>query len=318
MGSLFSGPETTSAKKIGKIQNKQNTQNAYQNAAFNRVNQQDQYGNQLSYQQTGKDANGNPIFNASQSLGQTGQQFAGGLGAIGQQYFQGAQNLLNNPADYTNAGVEARINELGARRLDPRFQREGDALHTQLVNRGLDPTSEAYKAQMEQFGQTKNDAYNQLALQGRGQAFDEALRGRSAQIEELQGLTAPGLRYGMNAISPNLINAPGVNVGNVDMAGLYGQQNAQNVAQHNAMLGGLASVAGTGAQMFMMSDRRMKRDITLVGKAANGLNVYDFRYIGGDDTVYRGFMADEVRAVNPEAVVTIGGIDHVDMAKAAR
>jgi hypothetical protein len=244
MGSLFSGPETTSAKKIGKIQNKQNTQNAYQNSAFNRINQQDQYGNQLSYQQTGKDANGNPIFNASQSLGQTGQQFAGGLGAIGQQYFQGAQNLLNNPADYTNAGVEARINELGARRLDPRFQREGDALHTQLVNRGLDPTSEAYKAQMEQFGQTKNDAYNQLALQGRGQAFDEALRGRSAQLEELQGLTAPGLKYGMNAISPNLINAPGVNVGNVDMAGLYGQQNAQNVAQHNAMLGGIASAVG--------------------------------------------------------------------------
>jgi hypothetical protein len=48
----------------------------------------------------------------------------------------------------------------------------------------------------------------------------------------------------MNAISPNLINAPGVNVGNVDMAGLYGQQNAQNVAQHNAMLGGIGSIAG--------------------------------------------------------------------------
>jgi hypothetical protein len=275
MGSLFGGPEPPKPMNIKKVSaqaNTQNTQNAYQNAAFNRVNQQDQYGNQLSYQQTGKDANGNPIFNASQSLGQTGQQFAGGLGSIGQQYFSGAQNLLNNPADYTNAGTEARIDELGRRRLDPRFQREGDALHTQLVNRGLDPTSEAYKAQMEQFGQTKNDAYNQLALQGRGQAFDEALRGRSAQIEELQGLTAPGLKYGMNAISPNLINAPGVGVQNVDIAGLHtakaAQQQAayqQQLSQHNGMLGGLASIGGSLAMAPMTGGG------SLFGNAVGGL-----------------------------------------------
>jgi hypothetical protein len=254
MGSLFSSPSAPKPINVAKTAAKvgaQNTKDAYQSASFNRINQQDQYGNQLSYQQTGTDANGNPIFNASQQLGQTGQQFAGGLGAIGQQYFQGAQNLLNNPADYTNAGTEARIDELGRRRLDPRFQREGDALHTQLVNRGLDPTSEAYKAQMTQFNEGKNDAYNQLALQGRGQAFDEALRGRSAQIEELQGLTAPGLKYGMNAISPNLINAPGVNSGNVDIMGLTkmrtDQQNANYqaaVSQQNAAMGGLASIAG--------------------------------------------------------------------------
>jgi hypothetical protein len=275
MGSLFGGPEPPKPMNIKKVSaqaNTQNTQNAYQNAAFNRVNQQDQYGNQLSYQQTGKDANGNPIFNASQSLGQTGQQFAGGLGSIGQQYFSGAQNLLNNPADYTNAGTEARIDELGRRRLDPRFQREGDALHTQLVNRGLDPTSEAYKAQMEQFGQTKNDAYNQLALQGRGQAFDEALRGRSAQIEELQGLTAPGLKYGMGAVSPNLVNTPGVNVGNVDLTQLYGMNQAQKnanyqsqVASQQGMLGGLASIGGSLAMAPMTGGG------SLFGNAVGGL-----------------------------------------------
>jgi hypothetical protein len=255
MGSLFSSPKPPKPLNVGKVSAEQqaaNTNNAFQQEAFNRLNQTDQYGNQLKYKQSGTDGRGNPIYSVNQSLGQTGQQFAGGLGGLGMEYFQGAQNLLGNPADYTNAGTEARINELGARRLDPRFQREGDALHTQLVNRGLDPTSEAYKAQMTQFGETKNDAYNQLALQGRGQAFDEALRGRSAQIEELQGLTAPGLKYGMGAVNPNLVNTPGVNVGNVDLTQLYGMQQAQKNANYqsqvqnqNGMLGGLASIGGS-------------------------------------------------------------------------
>jgi hypothetical protein len=275
MSSLFSSPEPPKPLNVKKVSGEQqaaNTANAWQQSAFNRVNQQDQFGNQLNYAQTGKDAQGNPIFSASQQLGQTGQQFAGGLGGLGQQYFQGAQGLLGNPADYTNAGTEARIDELGRRRLDPRFQREGDALHTQLVNRGLDPTSEAYKAQMTQFGETKNDAYNQLALQGRGQAFDEALRGRSAQIEELQGLTAPGLKYGMGAISPNLVNTPGVNVGNVDLTQLYGMNQAQKnanyqsqVASQHGMLGGLASIGGSLAMAPMTGGG------SLFGNAVGGL-----------------------------------------------
>jgi hypothetical protein len=275
MGSLLSSPEPPKSLNVAKVSaeaQKANTQNAWQQSAFNRVNQQDQYGNTLGYSQTGKDAKGNPIFSATQALGQTGQQFAGGLGGLGMEYFQGAQSLLGNPADYTNAGTEARIDELGRRRLDPRFQREGDALHTQLVNRGLDPTSEAYKAQMDQFGQTKNDAYNQLALQGRGQAFDEALRGRSAQIEELQGLTAPGLKYGMGAVSPNLVNTPGVNVGNVDLTQLYGMNQAQKnanyqsqVASQNGMLGGLASIGGSIAMAPVTGGG------SLFGNAAQGL-----------------------------------------------
>jgi hypothetical protein len=267
MGSLFSSPKPPKPLNVAKVsaeQQKANTNNAFQQEAFNRLNQTDQYGNQLKYKQSGTDGRGNPIYSVNQSLGQTGQQFAGGLGSLGMEYFQGAQNLLGNPADYTNAGTEARIDELGRRRLDPR--------HTQLVNRGLDPTSEAYKAQMDQFGQTKNDAYNQLALQGRGQAFDEALRGRSAQIEELQGLTAPGLKYGMGAVNPNLVNTPGVNVGHVDLTSLYGMQQAQKNANYqaqvqnqNGMLGGLASIGGSLAMAPMTGGG------SLFGNAVGGL-----------------------------------------------
>ena len=52
------------------------------------------------------------------------------------------------------------------------------------------------------------------------------------------------------------------------------------------------------------SDIRLKTDIERVGTAANGLPLYDFRYIGGDD-VYRGVMAQDVLERFPEAVCTM-------------
>lgn len=49
------------------------------------------------------------------------------------------------------------------------------------------------------------------------------------------------------------------------------------------------------------SDIRLKTDIERIGIAANGLPIYDFKYIGSDE-VYRGVMAQDVLAVFPEAV----------------
>jgi hypothetical protein len=58
----------------------------------------------------------------------------------------------------------------------------------------------------------------------------------------------------MGAVSPNLVNTPGVNVQGVDMAGLYGMNQAQKnanyqaqVSNQNGMLGGLASIGGAMA-----------------------------------------------------------------------
>jgi hypothetical protein len=54
----------------------------------------------------------------------------------------------------------------------------------------------------------------------------------------------------------------------------------------------------------MVSDIRLKTDIEQVGIAANGLPIYNFKYIGGD-VVYRGVMAQDVLEVFPEAVTTM-------------
>jgi hypothetical protein len=42
-----------------------------------------------------------------------------------------------------------------------------------------------------------------------------------------------------------------------------------------------------------LSDVQLKKDIKLVGKSSSGLNVYNFKYIGEDET-YQGVMAQEV------------------------
>ena len=56
------------------------------------------------------------------------------------------------------------------------------------------------------------------------------------------------------------------------------------------------------AEVLTPSDIRLKRDVTQIGRLANGLKLYRYRYLWSD-TVYVGVMAQEVAAVMPEAVM---------------
>lgn len=63
-----------------------------------------------------------------------------------------------------------------------------------------------------------------------------------------------------------------------------------------AGVGGLLGAFGGG-----FSDRRLKTDITAIGKADNGLVIYKYRFIG--NPIFQiGFMADEVNDVSPDCV----------------
>jgi outer membrane immunogenic protein len=66
-----------------------------------------------------------------------------------------------------------------------------------------------------------------------------------------------------------------------------------------------ASYAATPA--IALSDARLKRDITLVGRLDDGLGLYSYRYLWSD-TVYVGVMAQEVALIRPDAVVR-GALD---------
>ncbi len=62
--------------------------------------------------------------------------------------------------------------------------------------------------------------------------------------------------------------------------------------------GGTRRVAHAGRR----SDIRLKQDIVRLGQLDSGIGIYRFRYQGRDHTTYVGVMAQEVRAVMPEAV----------------
>lgn len=68
-----------------------------------------------------------------------------------------------------------------------------------------------------------------------------------------------------------------------------------------AMLALLLSEPAAAASITV-SDIRLKRDITWVGRLPNGLGLYRYRYLW-NDTAYVGVMAQEVESVAPDAVV---------------
>ncbi len=94
----------------------------------------------------------------------------------------------------------------------------------------------------------------------------------------------------------------------------YGNQGGDSIGSVLGGIGGLAAGVAKAAPVFGLSDRRLKQDIEVVGPhEPTGLTIYEFAYKTDPTRRFHGFMADEVRNVNPEAVVTgEDGFDRVD------
>jgi hypothetical protein len=99
--------------------------------------------------------------------------------------------------------------------------------------------------------------------------------------------------------------------------GVYGaQQGMLDTVLGGNIVSGLMNLGGKLWPSFpSLSDVRAKEDIAPVGKMFDGQNVYKFRY-KGDSTPRIGLLAQEVEREFPEAVREIGGLKHVDYAKA--
>ena len=143
--------------------------------------------------------------------------------------------------------------------------------------------------QQDAFAQTNIDADMAKYYEGENQSYDELQRAASLAM----GLGGMG--------SKAKTSEPGG--GALGMAG--------DVMQIAGPLMMMASMAA-------FSDRRLKTDIHRVGTTDNGLGLYMFRYIYDEPeaTMHLGVMADEVEAVNPEAVITRpDGFKMVDYAR---
>jgi len=181
-------------------------------------------------------------------------------------------------------------------------QRDED-LRTRLANQGIKAGSAAYSQEQDTFNQGTNDAYNQLLLNGRQQAVQEALTERNQPINEITALMG-GSQVGTPQFGA-ATNQPSLPT--VDYAGMV-DQNYQNqlgayntqMQQRNGILGGLF---GLGGKLIGLSDKRSKKNIEKVGKV-DGIDLYSFKYRKGmgDGKAHVGVMAQEVEKTHPEAV----------------
>lgn len=242
------------------------------------------------------------------------QSAKGNLADLASQQSGFLKDYMAKPVDLNNEAVESRLFELGRKRLDPMFAEQQEALRTRLANQGIGAGSEAFDREMGRFAEGQNDAYNQLLLQGRGQAVQEALTERNQPINEISALLS-----GSQVSMPQFSGQQQPQIPTTDNAGLINENYNQRLGiwqQENAMTQGiLGGLFGLGGKLIGLSDETRKTDIRRVGTLDNGLPVYAYRYTAGGP-VQLGVLAQEVEQSRPDAVTTIGDVKMVDYEKA--
>ena len=159
------------------------------------------------------------------------------------------------------------------------------------------------QAQEAQFNQGL--ASGQFANQAHAQALQEADYAKNAPLNMLNAL-----RQGNQVQTPQFINA--ATGTQIQPAPIYNATadgyNAQ-MAKYNADLqargGFLSGLASLGSAAILASDRRLKANISLIGRRPDGLNLYSYDYVWGQPAV--GVMADEVAVLRPEALGPVVG-----------
>lgn len=232
-----------------------------QNLQLNRYNQVNPLGAQ-SWQQ---DANGNwtqinqlapnqqTLLSQQEDIGTNMNDIAlGQLGTIGDTLAQG-MNFDALPVAPINAGQTAQDALMA--RLQPQFERDQNALNTQLANQGIGIGTEAWQNAQDQLGRNKNDAMIQAGLQGintgynaRNQAMQEAAFRQNQPINALNALRSGGQVSMPNFVNQGSIAAPDyTGAANSTFNAQMGNYNA-GVAQNNNLLSGLFGLGGTALQ----------------------------------------------------------------------
>lgn len=190
--------------------------------------------------------------------------------------------------------------------LQPDLDRAQNEQKVTLAERGIPIGSEIYTNEANRL-----DAARANALTGAAQDAVLAAGQEQSRMQADQ-LAARGTNYNEIAALlsgasggqlPAFQNTPAYQAAAPDISGLvtnaYNQQMNQYNSQRGSMLNGLF---GLGAAAIGLSDRRAKEDIRKVGRLDNGLNLYSYKYKGGEGPRHVGLMAQEVQKVNPDAV----------------
>lgn len=305
-----SAPAPPRPKDTSAAQTSTNVGTAIANAMLGNVNENTPYGS-LTYEQTGTHTWNDPYtrktydiptFTSTQTLSPDLQQTNDNLIGMARDQSGMLREHLAKPIDLSNEATEARLMELGRSRLDPLLAERRDSEATRLANQGVRLGSTAYDRAMRGVNEGENDAYNQLLLQGRGQAIQEAITERTQPINEITALLSGTQVAQPNFLQPNMPQVP-----TTDVAGIINQNYNQRLAAWQQNQAGVGSAIGALGGLFALSDERTKKDKEKITDLDDdGTGLWAFRYKSEDDDAPKhiGLMAQEVESVDPSAVIT--------------
>lgn len=262
--SLLNKPSTPDAPNYAALAQQQADQQQAlidQQTAANRFNQVTPYGS-LTWSQ---DANGN--WTQTQTLSPDQQAILNQQNALSLGLGTAQNSMLGQVTDtysqpFTGGDAAARQQTIDsqyaamASRLDPQWAQRESALNTRLANQGISAGSEAYANALREFGNQRNDAYQQAnnsALQLGNQEFQNSFN-RNLTSYQLPMNLFNSLRTGSQVQNPNFQNQnTSASLGqSPNLLGAAGQQygasldatNANNAWNSN-LTNGLFSLAGS-------------------------------------------------------------------------
>jgi len=209
-------PDYTSAAQQTAASNQANAQNAL---AANRVNQNTAYGN-LSYSQTGTDANGNPTYTANQTLpGQLQNAVSGNFGVMADTY----RNPLTSPT-FNSSGDMPTMNYYGSRLNQQQFNPATQLLELPKYN----VNTQINTAALPSYGINPGEEYQNAILR----------RLQPQQAQEQQSMQAQLANQGI---------VPGTEAYNNQMR-VFNQ--GQNDARTSAIVGGMQTGLQANQQAY--------------------------------------------------------------------
>lgn len=156
-----------------------------------------------------------------------------------------------------------RAEEAIMSRMNPQFAQDEESLRTRLINQGIGQGSEAYRREMDQFGQTKTDARQQAILRAQDYAnalLNESLTRRNQAIQEYDTQrNAPlneyiGLTSGTQIQNPQFSSRDMGAIPNSNYTDLVNQQYQGNINAYNQRQAGqnatMSSLFGLGGSLL--------------------------------------------------------------------
>lgn len=217
-----------------------NLKNAQAAVAANRVNQVTPFGN-VTYTQSGTDAQGNPIWTATQTLPEGLQKaYEGILGNVSSQYSQQFKPELPSVGINPGEEYEAAI----MRRLEPVQTRQRQSLEADLANQGIMPGSEAYNRAKEQLSKAQNDQLTSAVVGGFQTGLAANQQGYNQALTNYQ-LPMATLNQFRTGAQPSFVNPPQqATVAGPDYLGAFTAQKNYDLGLQNAQAASNANLTG--------------------------------------------------------------------------